>query len=227
MFSKLVTSALFAGFTAGLIGAVLQFVFVQPLLLQSELYESGQLIHPAATAHPDLGGLDVTRDALSLLFTTLIYTAYGFLLVAGIALAGERGVTVTPRDGILWGIAGFIAVQLAPAFSLPPELPGSAAADVTARQIWWFATAAATAIGLALIGYGKGWPAWGAAIALLLAPHIIGAPHPDAFSGPVPPELAAHFAARALGVGLATWAILGLCCATFWQNERLAAASDT
>jgi len=223
MFSKLITSALFAGFTAGLIGAALQLIFVQPLLLHSELYEGGQLIHPSASAHPDLGGFDLTRDALSVLFTTLIYTAYGFLLVAGMALAGERGINVAPRTGILWGIAGFVAAQLAPAFSLPPELPGSAAADVTARQIWWFATAGTAAIALALLGYGRSTIAWGIAILLLLAPHLIGAPHPDAFTGPVPPELAAAFASRALGVGLATWAILGLCCAWFWQGEAVPA----
>jgi hypothetical protein len=28
--------------------------------------------------------------------------------------------------------------------------------------------------------------------------------------GPVPPEIASHFAARAFGVGMASWAVLGL-----------------
>ena len=44
---------------------------------------------------------------------------------------------------------------------------------------------AATAVGLALIGFGRGLPAWGAAAVLILAPHVIGAPHPDSFAGPV------------------------------------------
>lgn len=223
MFARILTSALFAGFAAGLAGAIMQLIFVQPLLLHAELYEAGALTHPAAIAHPALPGFDPLRDALSILFTTLIYTAYALLLTAGMALAGERGISVTPRHGLIWGLAGFVAVQLAPAFGLPPELPGAAAADVAARQVWWFATAAATASALALIGYGRGWPAHTAAVLLLLAPHLVGAPHPEAFTGPVPPELAAHFAARALGVGLATWALLGLACAHFWQGHRAAA----
>lgn len=223
MFARILTSALFAGFAAGLAGAILQLAFVQPLLLHAELYETGALVHPASSAHPELPGLDPARDALSVLFTTLIYTAYALLLTAGMALASERGVSLSPRDGLLWGLAGFVAVQLAPALGLPPELPGAAAADVAARQIWWFATAASTAAALALIGYGRGWPAHAAAVLLLLAPHLVGAPHPVAFTGPVPPELAAHFAARTLGVGLATWALLGLACACFWHSHRAAA----
>jgi predicted cobalt transporter CbtA len=58
-----------------------------------------------------------------------------------------------------------------------------------------------------------------AAVALLLAPHLIGAPHPETFAGPVPPELAALFATRALGVGLAAWALLGTLAGYFWARE--------
>ena len=45
MTARILTCGLFAGFLAGLLGAVLQFVFVQPLLLHAELYESGELIY--------------------------------------------------------------------------------------------------------------------------------------------------------------------------------------
>ena len=38
-------------------------------------------------------------------------------------------------------------------------------------------------------------------------------------SGPVPPEIAALFASRALGIGLAAWALLGLLAGYFWQRE--------
>ena len=37
---------------------------------------------------------------------------------------------------------------LAPAFSLAPEVPGIAAADITARQLWWFATVASAGIAM-------------------------------------------------------------------------------
>lgn len=223
MFSRILVAGLFAGFAAGLIAALLQLVFVQPVLLQAELYESGQLVHfgadKATGAAAEAGGIDWQRDGLSVLFATLIYTGYALVLVAAMALAADRGVRITVRQGLVWGIAGFVSVQLAPAVGLPPELPGSAAAEIGPRQFWWFAAVAATAAGLAMLAFGRGWAMRGVAALLILAPHAIGAPHPADFVGPVPPELAGLFAARALGVGLAAWALLGLFAAWFWNRE--------
>ncbi len=222
MFSRILVSGLFAGFAAGLIAALLQLAFVQPVLLHAELYESGQLTHFGAAkagAATAAGGIDLVRDGLSVLFTTLIYTGYALILVGAMALAEDRGFRIAVRQGLLWGTAGFVAVQFAPAVGLPPELPGSAAADMGLRQVWWFGTVGATAAGIALIAFGKGWTARGIAAALILAPHVIGAPHPETFAGPVPPELAGMFAGRALGVGLVAWALLGLLAAWFWIRE--------
>ena len=223
MFTRILVSGLFAGFAAGLIAALLQLVLVQPVLLHAELYESGQLAHfgsaKAAVAAAAVGGIDPLRDGLSVLFATLTYTGYALILVAGMALAAERGIRITARQGLLWGIAGFVSVQVAPGLGLPPELPGSAAADLGLRQLWWFGTVGATVAGLALIAFGRGWTARGIAAVLILAPHAIGAPHPESFAGPVPPELAGLFAARVLGVGLVAWVLLGLFAAHFWARE--------
>jgi cobalt transporter subunit CbtA len=120
---------------------------------------------------------------------------------------------------MLWGIAGFVSVHFAPAIGLPPEVPGVAAADLVDRQIWGSATVIATAAAIWLIAFGRGWTAWGAAVVLLLAPHLVGAPQPAAFAGPVPPELGALFAGRALGTGLAAWVALGAFAGYFWQRE--------
>lgn len=223
MLGRLLTSGLFAGFFAGLTAAILQLVFVQPVLLHAELYESGRLVHFGAAAteggQPPGGGLDVARDGLSILFTTLIYTGYALVLVALMALAAERGAAIDGRRGLLWGVAGFVTVQMAPAVGLPPELPGMAAADLALRQGWWFATVAATGGGLWLIAFGRSWVAWGAAVVLIAAPHAVGAPHPVAFTGPAPPELASLFAGRALGAGMAAWCVLGVLAGYFWQRE--------
>ncbi|MDD2868382.1 CbtA family protein [Neomegalonema sp.] len=249
MFKRLISSALLAGAAAGLIAALLQFVFVQPVLLHAELYETGELTHfvpvdhgeasgsghdhgaaaqtPEASgseaagssshaAHP---GIDFARDGLSVLFSLVVYAGYGLFLTAAMALAASRGVEITARQGLIWGVAGFAAVQLAPAFGLSPELPGMSAADVVERQIWWLGTVVATAVGLWLIAFGRNWAFWGLAVALILAPQLIGAPHPDEFFGPTPPELAAQFAGRALGVGLAAWATLGLAAGWLWSRE--------
>lgn len=223
MISKLLTSALFAGAAAGLIAGLLQLVFVQPVLLHAELYESGELVHfgaAAVSAHPELPGFDPVRDLLTIVFTMLTYTGYAMMLVALMLLAEERGADVTARSGIIWGVAGFIAAHFAPGLTLAPEVPGVAAADVGARQVWWFATVAAAGIAMWLLAFGRNWAMWGVAVILLAAPHLIGAPEPDSFSGPVPTELGALFAARAFGVGLAAWAILGCFAAYFLDKEH-------
>ncbi len=213
MYTRILISALFAGASAGLIAGLLQLFLVQPVLLHAELYESGVLAHfgvAPVSAHPDLPGFDLMRDGLSLIFTMLIYTGYALILLAVMSLAEDRGAVINGRWGILWGVAGFVAFHLAPGFSLAPEVPGVAAADVTARQIWWFATVGTAAVAMWLIAFGGNWMMWGLAAILLLAPHVIGAPEPEVFAGPVPTELAALFAARAFGVGLAAWVSAGM-----------------
>lgn len=225
MFTRILTSAVFAGAAAGLIAAVLQLVFVQPVLLHAELYESGALVHFGAdaakvpSAHPDLGGFEPLRNGLSILFTMLTYTGFALVMIAVMSLAERQGHVVTGRNGLIWGLAGFLAFHLAPGLTLAPEVPGVAAADLTARQVWWSATVAAAAIALWLIAFGRNWIAWGAAIVLLLAPHLIGAPEPDIFTGPAPTEIGALFAARAFGAGLAGWVLLGCFAGYFWQRE--------
>ncbi|SDC37727.1 CbtA family protein [Ruegeria marina] len=224
MFSRILTSALFAGAAAGLIAALLQFAFVQPVLLHAELYETGELVHfgaEAVSAHPDLPGIfaDPMRDGLTLVFAMLTYTGYALVMVALMSMAERMGHEVNARSGLLWGMAGFIAFHFAPGLSLAPEVPGVAYSDITGRQIWWTATVAATGVAMWLIAFGGNLLAYGAAVVLLLAPHLVGAPEPDSFTGPVPTELGALFAARAFGVGMAAWVLLGCFAGYFWQTE--------
>ena len=222
MFQKFLITSLFAGAAAGLIAGILQLIFVHPVLLHAELYESGQLVHfgaEAVSAHPDLPGFDVVRDVMSVVFTMLTYTGYTLILVALMSIAEERGAQIDGRTGILWGIAGFVTVHFAPGLTLAPEVPGAAAADVGARQVWWWSTVVAAGIAMWLLAFGRNWTMWGVAVILLAAPHLIGAPEPDIFTGPVPTELGALFAARAFGVGLVAWVLVGSFAGYFWQRE--------
>ncbi|MES2144148.1 MAG: CbtA family protein, partial [Pseudomonadota bacterium] len=195
----MMASAMFAGIAAGLFAALLHFAFVQKYLLLGEQYESGVSVHFAGVAgaangaatsamnepdsteaRPEGNAQDAAvvptgtfeRNAWTALFFVVLYLSYGLLLVAGMALARRFGQRVTPSDGILWGIAGFASLQLAPALGLAPNLPGIAAAELADRQLWWAATAMATATGLALIAYGRR-PLWiGLAVVLLALPHL-------------------------------------------------------
>lgn len=223
MVARLLTSALFAGTLAGLAAALLQLVFVQPVLLHAELYESGALTHfgagSAAPVTPPSPTFEPVRDGLSIVFSMLLFSGYGLVLAALMSVAEQRGAAINARTGLIWGIAGFVAVQLAPAFSLAPEVPGVAAGDVAARQLWWAATVTLAAMALWLIAFVRHPLALGAAVALLLAPHLVGAPEPESFAGTTPPEIAALFAARALGMGMAGWALLGGLTGYFWSRE--------
>jgi cobalt transporter subunit CbtA len=159
------------------------------------------------------------RHGLTVLFAALIYSGFALLLVSGYAMAGQFGQKVMTRDGLLWGLAGFVALQLAPAMGLSPELPGTMGAALEARQLWWVGTAIATAGGLGLLAFGRTAVVWAVGLILLAAPHIIGAPEVSGFSGVAPPELAAGFAARSLGVGLCAWVFLGGFLAHLWQDK--------
>lgn len=242
MFQRLVTGAVFAGCAAGLIAALLHFSFVQGLILTGEQYESGALTHFAAgggehAGHADASGEEaghdhashdhgeaggLARDGLTVLFTVLIYVAYGFILIAGFGAASTFGERIGAVQGLLWGIGGFAVFQLAPAMGLAPELPGTVAADLGARQVWWWGTALLTAAGLLGLGYGrKPWVFVLAGVALAL-PHVIGAPSLGEYYGSAPPELGAAFAARVLGVGLVAWAVLGWVAGSVWaRGERV------
>lgn len=225
MTRHLLTSALFAGLLTGLIAASLQFVFVIPLILEGELYEAGARIHfpidgsPQSQAGAPGLGTDWYRHLMTVTFDVVTYTGYALILVALMALANRAGHKVTPRQGLVWGLAGFIAVQLAPAIGLPPELPGTIAAEVAPRQIWWASTILSTAAGLGLIAFGRGLLPALAGIALILAPQIIGAPHLDTYFGVAPPELASQFVTLSLGVAAAGWALLGFFTAWFFTRE--------
>ena len=102
-----------------------------------------------------------------------------------------------------------MAFSLLPALGLPPELPGMAAADLAPRQIWWGLTAAASALGIGMIFFGGKWPMVTLGVVLLVAPHVAGAPHPDAFSSNVPAELAAQFVSASLVTAALFWLLLG------------------
>lgn len=218
MFQKIAVSALIAGFGAGIVAALMQYVFVQPLLLHAELFEND-----AATSLDMVtvarGSLDLPREGLNIVFSALVYTGYAFMLLAAMVWAEDRGQPISPRAGLLWGAAGFITMHLAPAFGVAPDMPGLNGAQVEARQIWWFSTAACTGVGLWLIAFGRNWAMWGAAIILLAAPHFIGAPLPDTLTQVAPPELAAAFAARTLGTALVVWSTLGLLLGAVWTSK--------
>lgn len=241
MLNRILWAALVAGIVGGLATAVLQHFTTTPLILAAETYENGGPAFSEDTASEDTAALGASgllvlahvghdhgeegaawapADGIErTLYTSVatIGTAFGFALVllSAMLLADAR---ITARTGLLWGLAGFAAAGLAPALGLAPELPGSAAAELGARQLWWIGTAVATAAGLWLALRISSPVAIAGGIALLLLPHLIGAPHPHGFTSTVPGELSGHFAAASLVVMAVTWTLVGTLAGWAWQR---------
>jgi cobalt transporter subunit CbtA len=242
MLNRILGAALVAGIVAGLATAMLQHFTTTPLILEAETYE-GAAPDTAALYAPALLVLVHTHgdhaegaeegwapaDGIErTLYTSIatIGTSFGFALILLSAMI-LSGAQITARSGLLWGVAGFAAAGLAPALGLAPELPGSAAAALEARQIWWIGTAVATAGGLWLALRIATPIAIAGGIALLLLPHVIGAPHPQELTSAVPAELAGHFAAASLVVMAVIWALAGTVAGWMWQRGEARQAVAT
>lgn len=242
MLKTLILSAAAAGVAAGLFTAVVQHVTTTPIIIEAEKYEGGAAPHDHVaaaaihdheatgieTAAPDASAVVVAEEAWAptdgierTLYTTLATTVVG--VGFSLALLGAMslfGVRIDSRTGLAFGVAGFAAVALAPALGLPPEIPGSGAAELEARQLWWFATVAATAIGLAGLLLTRNTALQIGGVVLIALPHIYGAPHAEEFLSTAPAELAGHFAATSLAVTAMFWAVLGFASGGIY--ERLA-----
>lgn len=242
MITRVLAAALAAGFAAGLLVAVLQHFTTTPLIIAAEVYE-GSTHASAPTPHYEMHGARLflahaghgeddhewaPADGFERTFytsTVTVATAVGFafLLLAGLLASGDP---IDTRRALAWAAAGFVVTGLAPAAGLSPELPGMQAADLIERQAWWIATAVATAAALWLLFRSRGLALPALAILLLLAPHVVGAPHPaELEASRVPAELAARFASLSLAVHAVLWALTGAFVGCVWQrNERLATA---
>ena len=128
------------------------------------------------------------------------------LLIAASELFGGLGGW---RQGVFWGLAGFVVFTLAPGLGLPPELPAMPAADLGTRQVWWVGTVAAAAVALGLLFYNRSLIAVVVAIALLVVPHVVGAPQPVSHESPIPEGLHHSFVVAVVMTTLVFWALLG------------------
>ena len=229
MIGRLLASALVSGLLTGVLISAIQHFTTTPIILLAEEYENGgghdhaalmwtdevsggqfYLAH-STEEHEGDGAVWSPADGLErTLYTTgvnlIAGVGFAALLVAGFHLSGRR---IDGRTGLGWGVAGFVVFQLAPALGLRPEVPGSFAADLAARQAWWWFAVASTGVGVWLLLMLRSLPLHVMGILLIALPHLVGAPQPEGIGGAVPPELAGHFAAASLVTGFIFWAVLG------------------
>lgn len=233
---KIFSTALIAGLIAGLFVFGVQSAKLTPLILEAETYEeadANRQENAEAAMNAAMPGMDhhmdhshhheeaawepangFERNAWRLAADLGMGVGFALMLVGAFSLRREP---MSMQRGVLWGLAGFAVFSLAPGFGLPPELPATMAADLMARQTWWVGTALATAAALYLLVYGQKNTAKMLGIAILMLPHVIGAPKPP-LGGVVPTELNAAFAAASLATMAMFWVVLGA--ASGWLYGR-------
>src|ERR1700674_3298875 len=217
VFRSIVFSAALAGLIVGAVISVAQFFGTVPLIQQSEVYERKAAAEapPAAHDHDKAHSRDsewepedgLQRNAFTVAANILTATGFALLLTGVYAI---RGRPVTWREGLLWGLGGFLVFTAAPGLGLPPELPGLPVAELAARQTWWIATAAATAIGLCLLAFRSAARAAVLGLGLIALPHLIGAPLAPESHSEVPAALSHRFIVVVTLTSLLFWGLLGV-----------------
>ncbi|AZO74823.1 MULTISPECIES: CbtA family protein [unclassified Mesorhizobium] len=239
LFRNVVFIAAIAGLVAGIALACMQAYATVPLILKAEVYEKAGGGHhhdhaatttdnnamssaaPAAMSSAAPAPADAAAPAedegwapadgferFAFNVVANIVTGIGFALIL-VAVSEFAGGIGNWRQGVFWGLAGFAVFTLAPGLGLPPELPAMPAAELLPRQIWWISTVAATAAGLGLIAFRKSLPLAILGVALIVAPHIVGAPQPDSFETAIPEGLHHQFVVAVTLTDLVFWLVLG------------------
>ncbi|MDH6232619.1 cobalt transporter subunit CbtA [Mesorhizobium soli] len=233
VFRNVVFIAAIAGLLSGLALAAMQSFTTVPLILQAEVYEEAGGGHDHGSAH-NMPGMEMSAPATGEVaasgeaaapaeeawepanglernsFTVFadIVTGIGYALVL-VAVSEFAGGVSSWRNGVFWGLAGFAVFTLAPGLGLPPELPAMPAADLAGRQVWWIGTAIATAAGLGLIAFRSSLGFSLLGLALIVVPHVIGAPQPASYETPIPESLHHQFVVAVTVTNLIFWVVLG------------------
>ena len=230
-FRKIVAAALLTGVLAGLLLTAVQRIQVVPVLLEAEVYEVHAAAEAAAVSHAHVAAADENQHTHAAIepehhhdaeawkpasgaertFYTAVSNvslAIGFALLLGAVISFGGGVSGW-RTGLLWGLAGYGVFFVAPSLGLPPEVPGTEAARLGDRQLWWLMTVLATGGGLALLVFSRSWLGKVAGAVLLLAPHLVGAPQPQVHSSSAPAELAHAFIYATILANALFWLAMG------------------
>jgi cobalt transporter subunit CbtA len=217
VFKDMLLTVAIAGLVAALAMSFVQLVFISPLILQAEVYEDAAEANTSHEAEAALSGHHhdesdwkpengLQRQLFTLGANLLMGFGYAFLLVAVYTLWRHPS---SAGMGLVYGALGFLIFFAAPGLGLAPELPGTAAADLSARQMWWASTVVATAAGFALLFGTSRWWSRAAGVALLIAPHLAAAPHLAVERSLAPEELTSRFRWATTVCNAVFWLVLG------------------
>jgi cobalt transporter subunit CbtA len=242
IFRTVVFIAALAGLVTAVVMTALQAFTTVPLIQQAEAYEqqAGAAREEAAPAGLAAAGSEAAAPAhvhdeeawapsdgferYAFTAAANIVTGIAFALIL-VALSELAGGIANWRQGLFWGFAGFAVFTLAPGLGLPPELPAMPAADLLGRQLWWWGTVLATAAGLAMIAFRRSLVFALVGVALIVAPHVIGAPQPADYETPIPAGLHHQFVVAVTMTNLVFWVVLGAA-AGYFRSRFIGTSED-
>lgn len=251
LFQRLIWAALAVALLVGSLQTLVQHTWAVPIILKAETFEDQKLgapapphehatQAPAAHAHehahnPAQPAVEAwaPEDGAERSFWTWVANVlhgFGMALFALVLLslwAGRRSAD-TPRWALALGVAaaGFLSLHLWPALGLPAEIPGMDAARLGSRQGWWLLAAGGAAGACGALAFGRGAWRWAVAVAGLVVPFAVGAPHivadPLAGFGPeaqqVLRELGREFVWVTHAIAASFWLSLGV--TSVWAFTR-------
>ncbi|VAW54083.1 Predicted cobalt transporter CbtA, partial [hydrothermal vent metagenome] len=152
LFRKLIIIACLSAIISGFILGTLQSFSTTKIIYSAEKYEVTEHEHTHDIAHEDnvdeeWGPKDgAERVGYTYLADILIAFGHSLLLTSFMALMYLKfgKPEISWRSGLIIGMGGYLSFYLATVMGLPPEVPGTLAADLQLRQIWWTLTVVAT-----------------------------------------------------------------------------------
>jgi cobalt transporter subunit CbtA len=194
-FRNILLSAIVVGVLTGLAYGLFQQSQISPIIYAAEVYEVAE---EPATSQDHHGAESVAHhhDAEAEAwgpadgFERIAYTysadiavgiAFALIMISLMALHNLKSnkPKVTALVGGIWGVAAMLSLFVAPAlFGLHPEVPGTEAAVLENRQLWWVFCAAASIAGIAIVYYAPMMFKLGGVL-VGAVPHLIGAPMPE------------------------------------------------
>ena len=188
-FRNIVFSAAVVGIIAGTLYGIFQQIQISPIIYAAEVFEisdGSDVVAPEGHDHAD--GQSHSHEGWSpedgferilstLIANILIAMAFSILLISFMALHNLKSSKppINWKTGILWGMGLMLSIFVAPSLmGIHAEIPGTIAASLEHRQIWWISSATATAVGLLILYYGKKAIKI-SGLVLLALPHLVGA----------------------------------------------------
>lgn len=238
MIRQIFLSALISGFIAGIFLTGIQSLKVTPLILAAEVFEDGELItyttknhnnsniqktnnHHDEKAHVhdnshehETGAHDNERLFYSLITNIFLACGFAFILSSIYLYIKELNI----RNGLISGFVVYLCVFALPSLGLSPELPGTLAAQLQDRQIWWVSTVVLSSFAFIILFFNKNKIYQALSIILLFLPHIIGAPMPNVHGGTAPQAMFEEYILVTYITNAFFWLFLGAISISFFKR---------